>query len=178
LKKDDAYLGALEIHAANPTHWGLYQHSLIPKYRFFNCELRVFYRAFEEAEGADVVQIPDYLQKLPFRSVTREDLGVRHTIFDAYDSFGHAKRVAEVADSASQQLALVAGDVLLRVGDLNPQLIDALYAMLNAFRSIEAKEEVAHVALSCRRFLRGWPMFSILPGRKPRTAGSSAGSNA
>jgi hypothetical protein len=155
LKKDDAYLGAVEIHAANPTHWVLYQHSLIPKYRFFNRELRVFYYALEEAEGADVVQIPDYLQNLPFRAVAREDLGVRHTIFDAYDSFEHAKRVAQVADSVSEHLAYVVGDVLLRVGDVNPQLIDAMYAMLSAFRSIETEEEVAHVALSCRRFLQG-----------------------
>lgn len=155
LKKDGAYLGALEIHAASPVHWALYRGSLVPKYRFFNRELRVFYRAFEEVEGAYAVQIPDYVQKLPFRSVTREDLGVRHTIFDAYVSPEHAKRAADVADSVSEHLASVANDVLLRVSDANPQLIDALYAMLNAFRSVETKEEVAHVALSCRRFLEG-----------------------
>jgi hypothetical protein len=169
LKKDDAYLGAVEIHAANPTHWRLYQRSLIPKYRFFNGELRVFYYALEEAEGADVVQILDYLQKLPFRSLTREDLGVRHTVFDAYDSFEHASRVAHVADSVSGHVASVASDVLLRLGDVNPQLIDALYAMLNAFGSMETKEEAAHVALSCRRFLEGladvlYPARAETPG--------------
>jgi hypothetical protein len=155
LKRDDAYLGALEIHAANPAHWALYQRSHVPTYRFFNGELRVFYWMLDEAEGADVVQIPEYLQQLPFRSLKREDLGLRHTIFDAYGSFEHAKRVAEVADYVSDHLARLAGDVLLRIGDVNPQLMNALYAMLNAFRSIETEEEVAHVALSCRRFLEG-----------------------
>ena len=127
----------------------------------------MFYRAFEEIEGADGVQIPDYLQNLPFRSLARENLGVRHTIFDGYGSFEHANRVAQVADSVSEHLTYVASDVLLRVGDLNPQLIDALYAMLNAFRSVEAKEEVAHVALSCRRFLEGLADVLYPPRAEP-----------
>ncbi len=171
LKRDHRYLGALEVHPANPVHWVLYLR-LPPAYRFFNGGLRIFYRAFEEAEGAYPVVIPDYLKKLPFRSLEREDLGVRHTLFDAYDSLAHAERAAAVADYLSEHLARLANDVLLRLSDVSPQLVDTLFGMLKAFESVETEEEVAHVGLSCRRFLEGLadvlypPRDETVQGRK------------
>jgi len=54
LRRNSAYLGAIEIDAANRVHWALYKQSLIPRYRYANGEIRIFYRKFEELAGADV----------------------------------------------------------------------------------------------------------------------------
>jgi hypothetical protein len=156
-KEDNSYLGAFEIWEGNPVHWVLYRKSLIPQFRFFERELRIFYRAFEEAEGADSRNfgLAEDMKTLPFSSVNWEDLGVRHTVFDAYDSPDHARRTAEVADFVSEHLSRLAADVLLRITDLSPQLTEILYSALRAFRAVETGEDVAQAATSCRRFVAG-----------------------
>ena len=100
LQEDSSHLGALEIYGANTIHWALYRQLLVPKYRFFNGRLSIFYRAFEEVEGADSrdYRLAESLEKLGFRSIAWEDLGLRGTVFDSYDSYDHAKRTAELAD--------------------------------------------------------------------------------
>jgi len=39
LRRNSAYLGAIEIDAANRVHWALYKQSLIPRYRYANGEI-------------------------------------------------------------------------------------------------------------------------------------------
>jgi hypothetical protein len=157
LQEDDSYLGALEIYAANPVHWALYRQMLVPKYRFFNGRLSIFYRAFEEIEGAYSrdYKLAESLQKLGFRSVAWEDTGIRGTILDSYDSYDDAKRTAELSDYVSGHLDRLADDILLRLNDLNPQLGERLHSAFKAFELIETNEEIAHVSLSIRRFLEG-----------------------
>lgn len=42
LESNKAYLGAQQVHEANPIHWVLYGASLIPSYRLLGRELRLF----------------------------------------------------------------------------------------------------------------------------------------
>lgn len=179
LRQRSSYLGALEVGPAKQVHWALYRARLILRYRYFNREIRLFYRKFEEAEGADVREWGLFkdLQSLPFRSVEWEDIGVRHTVFDSFQSFGHAKRVGELEDFLSGHLARVADEILLRTAVLNPGLRDTLYAALKTLERIQTGEEIAQVAVSCRRFLEGLAN-ALYPPRQERVKGRHVGPEA
>jgi hypothetical protein len=156
LSRDNSYLGCIEVNPANRVHWALYKASLILRYRYLDGEVRLFYRDFEEKEGADTKNTgrAKDLERLGFR-VAWEDLGLRHTVFDSYQTFEQAERLSELEGFLSEHLARVADEILLRVGGLDPRLNERLYAALSAFERIQTQEEIAHVALSCRRFLEG-----------------------
>jgi hypothetical protein len=156
LRRHSAYLGAIEIDPGTRIHWRLYRRGLVPRYRYVDGEIRIFYPKFEELEGADVrdVGMAADLKRLGFR-VTFEDSGLRQTIFDPYQSFEHSKREASLERYLSEHLASIADEILLRLGASDPRLKDTLYAAFRAFERIETVDDIAQVALSCRRFLEG-----------------------
>jgi len=177
LRRQTAYLGAIESDPENRMHWTLYRRSLIPRYRYVNGEIRIFYPKFEEREGADVKDIgmATDITRRGFR-VTFEDSGVRQTIFDPYHSFEHSKREASLERYLSEHLASIAHEILLRLGASDPRLMDALYAAFRAFERIETADKIAQVGLSCRQFLEGLanmlfpPREGLVKGRKVSTA--------
>lgn len=175
LRRDCAYLGALEIDPVNRVHWALYRLSLIPRYRYIDGDIRLFYREFEEREGADTKDIAREadLKRLGFR-VAWEDIGVRHTIFDPYQSFEHAARLGELGLFLSEHLAQVADEILLRTAALDPKLNDVLYAALTTFERIQTCEEIAQVSLACRRFLKRLA-DALYPPRTELVNGRSVG---
>jgi len=178
LSRDSSYLGAIEVDPANRVQWMLYRCSLIPGYRYVDGEIRLFHREFEEREGAqtkDTVRAED-LKRLGFR-VAWEDIGVRHTIFDSYQSFKHAVRLAELEGYLSEHLARVADEILLRTTALDPRLNDVLYAALKTFERIQTAEEIAQVSTSCRRFLERLTDLLYAPRTEP-VRGRSVGPEA
>lgn len=151
LEGNEAYLGAQQVHEANPIHWVLYGAYLVPSYRLLGKELRLLYSMGDkEAHDEDMV---NPWRKLPFSSVTFEDLGVRHTIFYTYDSYEHACRVADLSETLTNHLDGVADQVLLRLSDLAPQLTDVLYSAFQRLEHLETSEDLAQASLSCRRIL-------------------------
>ena len=118
--------------------------------------IRIYYRKFEELEGADAKDLgaAAYLKSRGFK-VAFEDTGVRRTIFDRFQSFEHSARVASLEDYLSGRLTRIADEILLRLSASDPRLIDTLYAALRAFERVETVEDIAQVAVSCRRFLEG-----------------------
>jgi len=177
LRRQTAYLGAIEIDPENRIHWTLYRRSLIPRYRYVDGEIRIFYPKFEEREGADVKDTGTAadLTRRGFR-VTFEDSGVRQTVFDPYQSFEHSKREASLERYLSGHLASIADEILLRLGASDPRLKDTLYAAFRAFERIETADDIAQVALSCRRFLEGLanmlypPREGLVGGRRVSAA--------
>jgi len=115
LRRDSSSLGCLEIDPANRVHWVLYTQKLIPRYQYLDGEIRLFYREFEEGEGADTKDLSRAadLERQGFR-VAWEDIGLRYTIFDSYQSFEHAARLADLQTYLSEHLARVADEILLR----------------------------------------------------------------
>src|SRR5581483_306737 len=115
------YLGAIEVDPANRLHWALYHQSLVPRYRYVDGEMRLFYRAFEEQEGGDVrdTGMARDLERVGFR-VSWEDVGARHTVFDSYQSFDHAERLAILDRYLSEHLARVADEILMRTAVIEP----------------------------------------------------------
>ncbi len=150
------YLGAIEIDPANQVHWALYKQSLVPRYRFVNGEIRIFYRKFEEAEGADAkdTAAAGAFEKRGFQ-VVFEDTGPRHTIFDRYQSFEHSKRIAALERYLSEHLSRITDEILMRLSAADPRLNDTLYSALATFDRVNTPEDVAQIALSCRRFQEG-----------------------
>src|SRR5205823_9703737 len=113
-----------------------------------------FYREFEEREGADTKDLgrAGDLERQGYH-VAWEDIGVRWTVFDAYQSYEHAARLADLETYLSEHLARVADEILLRVASLDPRLRDELYAALRTFDRIQTPADVSQVALSCRRII-------------------------
>lgn len=111
-------------------------------------------------------------RKLPFSSVTFEDLGVKHTIFDAYDSYEHACRVTDLSEILVNHLGDLADQVLLRLSDIAPQIPDMLYSAFQRFEHLETSEELAQASISCRRILEDLadavypPRKELVKGRK------------
>jgi hypothetical protein len=152
-KRERSYIGAIEILAANPIQWKLYKQSLSPHYRYINKELRIFYMMGEEDTKDDGLEAK--WKELPFHAVRWENLNARHTIFDIYADFDHSVLVSELNEILSSRLAQLAEDILLRLGDLDPRLQSILYAAFKAFYSVQTSEEIAQIAISCRRFIEG-----------------------
>jgi hypothetical protein len=177
LRRNGAYLGAIEIDPGNRVHWGLYRRSLIPRYRYVDGEIRIYYRKFEEEAGADVKDTgtAEDWKRRGFR-VTFEDSGVRHTIFDRYQSFEDSTREASLERQLSEHLAGIADEILLRLSASDSRLKDTLHAAFRAFERIETVDDIAQVAVSCRRFLEGLanmlypPREGLVRGRKVSTA--------
>jgi len=151
LQTEGSYIGAIQILGINNIQWALYTQKLSPHYRYVNQELRLFYTMSDE-NGKDE-WLEEHWKELPFKSVQWEDLKARHTIFDAYETFEHSALLVRLSEILSSRLSQLAEDVLLQAGDLNPKLQEILYASFKTFYSVQTPEEIAQVALSCRRFL-------------------------
>lgn len=170
LESNKAYLGAQQVHEANPIHWVLYGASLTPSYRLLGKELRLFY--FMGGKGARDEGMAEHWRKLPFSSVNFEDLGVRHTIFDTYSSYKHACHVADLSETLVDHLDGIADQILLRLSDIAPQIPDMLYSAFQRFEHLETSEELAQASLSCRRILKDLadvlypPRKELVEGRK------------
>ena len=152
LEGDEAYFGAQQVHEANPVHWLLYGASLVPAYRLLGKELRLFYFMSDEDNRDE--GMAEHWRKLPFSLVTFEDLGVRHTILDTYDSYEHARRVADLCETLVEHLGSLADQILLRLEDLAPQLHDMLYSAFQRLEHLETSEDLAQASLSSRRILK------------------------
>ena len=164
----EAYLGAQQVHETNPIHWVLYGASLVPSYRLLGKELRLLYSVGEKDTRDE--GMAEHWRKLPFSSVTFEDLGVRHTIFDTYDSYEHACRVADLSETLINHLDGVADQVLLRLSDMAPQLTDVLYSAFQRLEHLETSEDLAYASLSCRRILENLADV-VYPPRKELVGG-------
>jgi hypothetical protein len=172
LEGNEAYLGAQQVHETNPIHWVLYGASLVPSYRLLGNELRLLY-SVDEKDTRDE-GMAEHWRKLPFSSVTFEDLVVRYTIFDTYNSYEHACRVADLSETLVDHLDSVADQVLLRLSDIAPQLADVLYSAFQRLEHLETSEDLAQASLTCRRILK-YLADVVYPPRKELVEGRRVG---
>jgi len=176
LRRDQGYLGAIEVNPANRIHRQIYKGSLRPRYRYLNGNLRLYYRKFDEDAGAESRELGRAadLKQLPFRSLDWEDIGARHTVFDPYDSPGYDQRLAKVRGYLSEHLARMADEILLRTAAIDPRMNDMLFAGLTKFEQIQTAEDCAQVATSCRRFLEALA-DALYPARDQTKKGRDLG---
>src|SRR4029077_1858509 len=148
LSQYEYYYGAMEVDESNGVHWGLYGQSLIPFGRIINKKLSLF---FDEPEGEKDTGLQSDLQKLPFDEIDFECLNWKYTIFDKYANFEQARRIAEWKKNAGALLAFIGDDVVSRLSDTAPELVDKLWTALKTFEQAETNEQLAQVTASCRR---------------------------
>jgi hypothetical protein len=155
LASEECYLGAIQVDDAAKIHWELYSDALQLTYRISDRNIAWLY---DETSGDEPTEDEEeektkWLMDLGFEKVSFEETHGKHTFFDKYHSFAHARRVAEWKARFGDLLGFMADEVVCRLGDHIPELTDKLYAAINTYDAAETDEEYAQVSASCRRIL-------------------------
>jgi hypothetical protein len=146
------YLGGLEVDARADSHWVLYHQTLVPKYRIVGNELRILQSSDGLLADPQTAIRDEWAATRLFDAVDLEDIGMEGSIFDPYDTREQARRTADVAELLTTQVGAVAEETLLRLNDLDPRIVEILHAAFTGAERAETAEQLAQVALSCRRF--------------------------
>ena len=155
LSKLEHFIVMLELDPSDTVHMVTYWFHLVQSYRIIGDELRLQHTGFEVAtdDERDHGRMEYWQETSLWADVVWEDIGVRTTIFDEYDSPDHESIVGETESLLEDLLEGIANEVMLRAIDLDPRLVHALHAALSALRTAKTSEQRAQSALSCRRFL-------------------------
>lgn len=149
LKDYKPFIGAMEINDSNKIHWKLYAQSLIPFARIINSKLSLFHSSIND-DDLDVGLQEEFIT-FGFSTVDFEDLKARYTIFDTYNNYNHARRIAEWKKGFGASLAFIADNVVSQLSDIAPDLGNKLWSALNTYESSETNEQFAQVITTCRR---------------------------
>ncbi len=175
LKEYDPFIGAMEINDSNKTHWILYGQSLIPYVRIINRKLNMFHDSIA-SDDLDTEMQKEFLS-LGFESVEFEDLKLKYSIFDVYNNYEHARRIAEWKKGFGSSLAYIADNVVSELIDSAPDLGNKLWSALNTFDSAETNEQFAQVITSCRRIFEYVTDCIFPPQDEPSESGNSLKAN-
>jgi hypothetical protein len=146
------YLGALQVDGACSMHWVAYSESLVAAYRIVGKALFSFWDGVSE-DSKDERWIEEF-RRLGFTRVEFEALNGKFTVFDKYDDFEQARRVAELGDALSDSLGFLADQVITRLSDTVPELGNKLWSAIQTYDRAEVVEDYAQVAISCRRLIK------------------------
>ena len=154
-RESEFFAGSLVLNLANPVHWALYEAHLPLAYRVYGRELRLLHTSFDVAAGdeRDHGWADGWRESGLFASVQWEDVGLRDTILDELHTYEHVRHRVELEELLSGHLAALAADALLRCSSLDPGLSERLHAAFKSFEFHDSSEQLAQVALSCRRFI-------------------------
>ncbi|WP_405223801.1 hypothetical protein [Dokdonia sp. Asnod1-B02] len=175
LKDYAPFIGAMEINDSNKTHWMLYGQSLIPYTRIINRKLHMFHDSMT-SDDLDTEMQKEFLA-LGFDSVEFEDLKLKYTIFDIFNNYEHARRIAEWKKGFGSSLAYIADNVVSELIDSAPDLGNKLWSALNTFDSAETNEQYAQVVTSCRRIFEYVTDCIFPPQDEPSETGNSLKAN-
>lgn len=149
-----SYLGIHEINFAYPYHLVFFRNLIGEQYRIIGDSIRVFC-PMGELEEYDTAEF-DELKKFGFTDVDLEDSGARLTIFDDFDSAQHFQQIDDFINQTSicfENGKDDAFELCMLLSDANPKLFNSLGAAVRATKYIQNEEDVAHIALSGRRYL-------------------------
>ena len=155
LAAEECYLGAVEVDDAAAIHWELYSDALALTYRLSDCNIAVLYDETQgdEPSAEEKEEDTKRLLGLGFERVTFEETHGKHTYFDKYHNFKHARRVAEWKSKFGDVLGFMADEVVCRLGDHIPELPDKLWAAIDTYDNAETDEQYAQVSATCRRIM-------------------------
>jgi hypothetical protein len=145
------YLGALQVDEACGVHWAAYSGSLVAAYRIVGKALFSFWDGICE-DSKDEEWLEEF-RRLGFTRVAFEALNGKFTVFDKYDDFEQARRVAELGNALSDSLGFLADQVITRFSDTAPELGNKLWSAIQTYDRAEVVEDYAQVAISCRRLI-------------------------
>ncbi|HLN60583.1 MAG TPA: hypothetical protein VK464_03455 [Symbiobacteriaceae bacterium] len=156
LLREPTYLGASQVNESDVVHSQLYHAMLVPKFRVFQRDLYVLYTSLdgERPEGSEAYdELIESWTDLGFSRVMCEDYGFRYTLLDPHLSPDSARRLDDVRSFFAGYKEGIVSDVLIRLADIDPELITILRAATSDMRRAQTFEDMAHVGVSCRRFL-------------------------
>jgi hypothetical protein len=154
------YMGGVEVVPTLGEHWVFYEQLIgAGDYRLVRDELRVLVDAFtlegEKSEGTDPGwRLGPWQESGLFNEVSLENTGLRGTVFDEYDSLEQRGRVAQLGQLLDAHFSFAANHVLLSIEQRDPQLVEPLLAAYQRLEAALTTEDLAHAALSCRRFMQ------------------------
>jgi hypothetical protein len=152
LLNDDTYLGAQQLHEANPVHWILYGASVVPMFRINGKKLSLLYSIGQEFEW-DRALVANLKSEFSFESIEFEEISVAHTILDNYSSFEHASRVVNLSNMLYDHLNLLADQLMLRLTDLAPELYGMMYDAIIEFESLDKPGGLQKAMAACKNLL-------------------------
>jgi len=147
------YLGIVTVDISYGPHIALYLMLIGEKYRVIGPTCSVFY-SMGELDQIDQYEI-EALKQSGFSTVGFEDNGARGTIFDDFNTPDHYEQVNSFIDLTSDffvQNENGAFELSMLLGDLDPKLFNAIGAAIRAMKSYKNEEDIAHIALSGRRY--------------------------
>lgn len=163
----DVYLGALEVDERLSSHLAGYQ--LVPWLRIEDGAGYVNWDGVDhDSKRPWVVEM---LERVGFDPVEFEDVSARFTIFDRHGGAEARHRSAQCRGSMVELFDGVIDAALVRVRDAMPEVHERLWAVLSAFDSAEIGEQLAQVAVGCRRLVEYaadclYPPRSTAPGER------------
>lgn len=152
LWKDETFLGFHQVDFTHPPHFRFYYRSLPEQLRIHGKRasiLEPFESERDETQAAE-------LRSLGFTEVTFDNVGIRGTIFDKYDTIEHYRRRASFEEAISVDLPGgrdEASNLCSFLDEIHPKLFEVLASAIRAIENAETVEDVAQAALSGRRFL-------------------------
>jgi len=155
LATEECYMGAIQVDDAARIHWELYSDCLAPRFRLSGRTIAVLYdeTTSDDPSDEDKEEETKRLLEIGFDRVSFEETHGKHTMFDRYHSYEHARRVAEWKAKFGDILGFVADEVVCRLGDHIPELPNKLWAAIATYESAETDEQYAQVSATCRRIL-------------------------
>ena len=93
------------------------------------------------------------LEQVGYEPVEHEDVSARFTIFDRHGGSVGRHRSAQCRGAMVELFDGVIDAAIVRIRDAMPEVHVRLWAVLRAFESAEIAEQLAHVAVSCRRLV-------------------------
>ena len=155
LTRHSDYAGTVAVRLDYERHWLLYGATLLHGYRLVGSQLRVLHDATDVGgdDKRDLESFDHWRWSGLFDDVVWENIGLKGTMFDGFESAGHGAVLAEAEDLLDDLFEGVSREVMLRVGDLDPALVEALHAALVALSAARTTEQYAQSGLACRRFL-------------------------
>jgi len=166
LANSGAYLGMADVRFDDPAQWFFLSNGLVRKYRLQGSDAALFYSMNDE-ENADFMDT-EVFEEYGY-AVTREDTGLRWTTFDKYYSDASLAARVELFEKLISGLPGIdpslASDVTFLVEELNPDLFNNLHALARAIEGAETMDELAHAALSGRRFFQDFAdyLYEVVP---------------
>ncbi|MDD7965894.1 hypothetical protein [Actinomycetospora lemnae] len=161
LKEDSGYLGALQVRQELPRPWVFYAAALPLSYRIHRNSVSLLYSADQDPEvaGEDnrdhawLAELRDYLCSEPQISIGFGSSGYQDLSIIDKRSLEYAQKTARVDRVLGSLLSGVVADIYLRARMIDPDLIEVYDAALIAMEQHTGPEQLAQVALSCRRLL-------------------------
>ena len=153
LLDENYYLGSMDVSYDYGPHLVVFRNLLVEAYEIFGKQCHILYN-FDQKEQIDI-SMKGVFEKYGF-IVDFEDIGLRRTIFDDYDTLEHFTRVEDFKNIFSKINKLdedVISNIVFFLEELHPRLFDAFASATRTLERAETEEDFAQVALSGRRLM-------------------------